>query len=71
MVFSLSSDFRHCLLLAVSANRNTLFLYAVASTRRWGFSSLWPATTLVKARTSQLGQKVLSQRVHTVGRSLA
>ena len=40
MVFSFSSDFRHCLPLAVSASRNTLFLYAVASTRRCGLSSL-------------------------------
>ena len=40
MVFSFSSDLRHCLPLAVSASKNTLFLYAVASTRRCGLSSL-------------------------------
>ena len=56
MVFSFSSDFRHCLPFAVSAKRNTLFLYAVASTRRCGFSSLWISQDLSQ---SQLFWRVL------------
>ena len=58
MVFSFSSDFRHCLPFAVSARRNTLFLYAVASTKRWGFSSLRPARTSASAGALWLGMGI-------------
>ena len=62
MVFSFSSDFRHCLPFAVSARRNTLFLYAVASTKRWGFSSLRPARTSAGALWLGMGIPLYNAR---------